>query len=221
MTRGAFGKQLEEVQNEILDLGSMVEKAVRKAVAALKARDLAASREVVEGDLEINRRRFAVEEHCVHLIATQAPMASDLRTLIAALSIVTDLERMADHAEGIGRISLMIGEEPLLRPLGTILEMTDRVVDMLHQSLTAFIQRDANLAYRVCELDDEVDRLYDQTYHEVIQQMIREPEHVGHLTYHLWTSHNLERVGDRATNIAERVIYLVTGRMEEINVSSY
>jgi phosphate transport system protein len=148
-------------------------------------------------------------------------MAADLRVIVAVLFIANELERMADHAEGIGRINLMLGEEPLPRPLGDIAEMAERAGDMLRRSLTAFVERDADAARLICDEDDAVDALYDRTYHAFIQEIVRTPADVQRITYLIWTSHNLERIADRVTNICERVIFMVTGQLEEINVSRY
>jgi phosphate transport system protein len=220
MARTLFEQHLTELRHAILDLGSRAEQAIRRSMESLRRRDLALAREVVEGDYAINRRRFEVEEHAVNLIATQQPMASDLRTLIAVIHIATELERIADHAEGIARISLMLAEQSL-PPLGRLSEMAETGIDMMHRSITAFIERDVDLAREVCAEDDQLDALYDANYAEVIGRMLMEPQGAKVLTYQLWTAHNLERIGDRATNICERVIYLVTGRMEETNVSRY
>ena len=221
MTRALFERQLSELRHDVLDLGSRAEQAIRNAMESLRRRDLALARQVVEGDYEINRRRFEIEDRAVNLIATQQPMASDLRTIVAAIHIVTELERIADHAEGIARISLMLGEQSLPQPLGHLPEMAELGIDMMHRSLTAFTDRDVELARAVCVEDDQLDALYDANYAEVIGRMLMEPQQAKVLTYQLWTAHNLERIGDRATNICERVVYLVTGRMEEENVSRY
>jgi phosphate transport system protein len=148
-------------------------------------------------------------------------MAADLRQLVAVLFIANELERMADHAEGIGRINLMLGEEPLPRPLGEINEMAAKATDMLRRALTAFVERDAPSARQICDEDDAIDALYDQAYNALIHEMIRTPADVQRITYLIWTCHNLERIADRVTNICERVIFMVTGQLEEINVSRY
>jgi phosphate transport system protein len=220
MLRTQFEQHLTELRHDILDLGSRVEQAIRRSMESLRRRDLAVARQVVDGDLEINRRRFDIEDRAVNLIATQQPMASDLRTIIAAIHIATEIERIGDHAEGIARISLMLGEQSL-PPLGRLEEMAEVGIDMMHRGLTAYIDRDVALANAVCDQDDELDALYDGNYAEVIGRMLMEPQSAKVLTYQLWTAHNLERIGDRATNICERVVYLVTGRMEESNVSRY
>ncbi len=220
-TRTDFDRELRMLQDELLLLGSMVEKAIAKALDAFKRRDLEASREVIKEDDVIDQKRFQLEEKCIELIATQQPLARDLRIVIAVLQIAVELERMGDYAEGIGKISLMMGEEPPLKPLIDIPRMAEKATDMLRRSLDALVNRDIIAARRVCDDDDEVDALYDQVYHELLMFMIQDPRTVQRATYLLWVAHDLERIADRATNIAERVIYLVTGKMVEINVSSY
>ncbi|MBI2761924.1 MAG: phosphate signaling complex protein PhoU [Chloroflexi bacterium] len=220
MTRSIFDGRLTELRTDILDLSSRAENAIRRSMESLRRRDLDLARRVVEDDYEINRRRFQIEDDAVNLIATQQPMASDLRAIVAAIHIATEIERIADHAEGNARISLMLAEHSL-PPLGRLSEMADLGIDMMHRSLTAYVERDVDLAKAVCAQDDELDALYDGNYAEVIGRMLMEPQTAKVLTYQLWTAHNLERIGDRATNICERVVYLVTGRMEEANVSRY
>jgi phosphate transport system protein len=221
MTRELFEKKLRELQDEVLIMGSMVEKAITRSVDALRTRDVAVSNSVVADDAAINAKRYDLEEKCIHTIALQQPMAADLRQLVAVLFIANELERMADHAEGIGRINLMLGEEPLPRPLGEINEMAAKATDMLRRALTAFVERDAPSARQICDEDDAIDALYDQSYNALIHEMIRTPADVERITYLIWTCHNLERIADRVTNICERVIFMVTGQLEEINVSRY
>jgi len=221
MPRAGLDQQLRALQDEVLFLGTMVEKALERAMDALVRRDLEASRRVVQEDDYIDRKRFEIEEHAIDLIATQQPMARDLRTLIALLHITVELERMGDYAEGIGKISLMMGERPPVKPLEDIPRMAEKAREMLRQALDALVHRDLVQAYAVCNADDVVDRLHDTVYHDLIQVMIRDPSTIQDATYLIWVAHNLERVADRATNIAERVIYLVTGRLVEVNVSKY
>jgi phosphate transport system protein len=221
VTRELFERKLREIHDDVIVMGSMVEKAVRRSMDALRTRDEALSHAVIDDDTSINRKRYEIEEKCIHTIALQQPMAADLRVLVAILFIVNELERMADHAEGIGRINLMLGDEPLPRPLGEIAEMAEKAEDMLRRSITAFIDRDAAAARLICDEDDVVDNLYDQAYHALLQEMIRSQDDVRRITYLIWTSHNLERIADRVTNICERVIFMVTGQLEEINVSRY
>lgn len=222
MTRELFEKKLREMQDDVLIMASMVEKAMQRSVDALRTRDIAMSNEVVAADAIINNKRYELEEKVIHTIALQQPMAADLRVLVATLFIASELERMADHAEGIGRISLMLGDEPLPRPLGgDILEMAERAGDMLRRSITAFVARDEAAAREICDEDDEIDALYDRAYHDLIQEIVRTPSDVQRITYLIWTSHNLERIADRVTNICERIIFMVTGQLQEINVSRY
>jgi phosphate transport system protein len=221
MTRDLFDKKLREMQDDVLILGSMVEKAVQRSMDALRSRDAARSDAVIREDQAINAKRYEIEEKCIHTIALQQPMAADLRILVAVLFIATELERMADHAEGIARINLMLGDEALPHVLGDIGEMADKAGDMLRRALTAFVERDAAAARLICDEDDQIDALYDSSYHTLIQEMIRTPADVQRITYLIWTCHNLERIADRVTNICERVIFMVTGQLEEINVSRY
>ncbi|MEK7214084.1 MAG: phosphate signaling complex protein PhoU [Chloroflexota bacterium] len=214
-------RRLRELQTDVLLMGSMVEKAIERSVEALKRRDLDAARRVVENDVEINRKRFDIEEKCIEVIATQDPVARDLRLIVAVLNIIVDLERMADHAEGIGRICLLLGDQPPLKPLIDIPRMADKACSMLRRALDALVTLDQDAAIQICADDDEVDALYDQVYRELLTFMMNDPTTIDRATYLLWTAHNLERIADRSTNIAERVMFLVTGKMQEINASRY
>jgi phosphate transport system protein len=171
--------------------------------------------------VQIKHKRFEIEEKCIELIATQEPVARDLRQIVAVLNIIVDLERMGDHAEGIAKIALMLGDHPPLKPLIDIPRMADKACDMLRRSLDALVSLDLAAAHQIIDDDDEVDALYDQVYRELLTFMISDPATINRATFLLWTSHNLERIADRSTNIAERVIFLVTGKMEETNVSKY
>jgi phosphate transport system protein len=221
VTRELFHKDLARLQDDVLALGSMAEKAILDAMEALRDGDVSWSHKIVEADKQINKKRYEIEEKCIFIIGSQAPMASDLRALVSVLFITQELERIADHAEGIARINIMMGAEPLPRRLGYIPSMADRAVQMLRDALKAYLDHDPALAQRVCDSDDEVDRLYDSIQAETIQGMIDNPATVERNTYLIWTTHNIERIADRCTNICERVIYLVTGRLVEINVSTY
>lgn len=221
MTREVYHKALKDLQDEVLKMGEMVANAIRKTVEALRKRDIDTSKEIIKNDLLINKKRFDIEEQCISLIATQQPMAVDLRVLTSILSIITDLERMGDHAEGIAKITLLIGDEPLVKPLIDIPRMADIGLSMLDKCLKAFVDRDAEAARLVCNEDDQVDALHDQIYRELLLLMIQDPKISHQATYLTWVSHNLERIADRVTNIAERVAFMVTGKMEEMNVSKY
>ncbi|MFQ5330083.1 MAG: phosphate signaling complex protein PhoU, partial [Thermodesulfobacteriota bacterium] len=176
---------------------------------------------IMKNDAVINKLRFKIEERCLRLIATQQPMARDLRTIAAILNIITDLERIADHAEGIAKINVMIGKKGLAKPLIDVPRMAEKGVSMLTRCVEAFINRDAKTAIAICQEDDDVDALYEQVYRELLLIMIENPKTIEGATYLMWVAHNLERIADRVTNIAERVIFMVTGSMEEANVSKY
>ena len=221
MTREVYHKALKDLQDEVLKMGEMVADAIKKTVEALRKKDINTSKEIIKNDLLINKKRFDIEEQCISLIATQQPMAVDLRVLTSILSIITDLERMGDHAEGIAKITLLIGDEPLVKPLIDIPRMADIGLSMLDKCLKAFVDRDAEAARLVCNEDDQVDALHDQIYRELLLLMIQDPKISHQATYLTWVSHNLERIADRVTNIAERVVFMVTGKMEEMNVSKY
>jgi phosphate transport system protein len=214
--RAAFHKKLREIQDEVLVMGNMVEKANLRAIEALKNRDIEKARAVVADDININNKRFSIEQECVNLIATQQPMAGDLRAIICVLAIISEIERMGDHAGGIGNIVVMIGDEPPLKPLIDIPRMAEKVNDMLRRSLDALINRDADAARRIAGEDDEVDDLYNQIFRELLSYMMEDPRSITRATRLIWVAHNLERSADRVTNICERVVYMVTGKMEEI-----
>jgi phosphate transport system protein len=218
--RTAFHRELEHVQEEVLVLGSMVEKAVLRAVDALRNRDTATARVIEAEDVLINKKRFEIEEAALMLIATQQPMASDLRRLAAVLQIVTDLERMGDYASGIARICIDIGDQPHIKPLIDIPRMAEKSVSMLRRSLDAFIERDVAAAESIAREDDEVDDLYQQVYRELLTIMLANPRTIDQATRLLWAAHNLERVADRVQNICERVVFVVTGRMQELSRGS-
>ena len=221
MLRVDLNRQLEHLQTEVVLLADMVNKAIIRAVAALKDRDLAESRQLIAEDDHIDRKRYEIEDLCVDLIATQQPMAGDLRAIIALLHITVELERMGDYAEGIAKISLRMGNDPPLKPLIDIPRMAAKSSEMLQDSLTALTERDESRANKVLDDDDEVDALYDQVYRELLLYMLQDPQSIQRATYLLWAAHDLERIADRATNIAERVIYLVTGRMRKEKRSVY
>jgi phosphate transport system protein len=219
--RATFDRQLQALQDEISLLGSMVEKAVERSVDALRRLDCNLAREVIAGDAAINTRRWQVEEQAITLIATQQPMAGDLRVIASVIHITTDLERMGDYAAGIAKITLMHGDMQLLKPLIDVPRMADAATSMLRRSIDAFIRRDAEAAKAIAAEDDIVDALYDQIYRELLTYMIEDPHTIQRATWLLWVAHNLERIADRVTNICERIVYMVTGKIEEINVSHY
>ena len=215
MLRVDLDRQLTHLQEEVLLLANVVDKAVMRAVEALKSRDLVESQLVVDGDDYIDVKRYEIEELCIDLIAMQQPMAGDLRAIIALMHITVELERMGDYAEGIAKISLLMGNDPPLKPLIDIPRMADKSREMLRDSMDALVRRDEIKANKVLDDDDEVDALYDQVYRELLLYMIQDPRNIQRATYLLWAAHDLERIADRATNIAERVIFLITGRVSK------
>lgn len=221
MPRTDFDRSLQQIQDELLVLGSMVEKSIDRSVMALKNRDLPLSKTVIDDDDLIDDLRNKIEEKCISVIATQNPMAGDLRTVISVLYIAEELERMGDYAEGIAKISLSIGKEPMLKPLVDIPRMAEKSSKMLSRSLDALVNRDEQLAVQVCRDDNEVDELYNQVYRELLTFMISDPKTIERATYLLWVSHNIERIADRATNISERVLYLITGKIFDIHELIY
>ena len=219
--RSAFHKKLKEIQDDILIMGSMVSKAVLLSIESLKNRDMALARQICEDDKKINNKRFDIEEKCIQLIATQQPLASDLRTIVSVLYIITELERIGDYAEGNAKITIMIGNEPPLKPLIDIPRMAEKTVDMLNRSLTAFINHDAEAAKKISAEDDFIDNLYDQIFRELLTFMAEDGKTITRATRLIRVAHNLERSGDRVTNICERIVFMVTGKMEEVNISKY
>jgi len=219
--RTSFHKSLREIQDEILAMGNIVSIALQQSIEALKNRDMDLARKIIADDPKINVKRFEIEEKCIKLIATQQPMASDLRIIIAILNITTEIERIGDYAGGNARVVLMIGNEPPLKPLIDIPRMADKTVDMLRRSLDAFINRDIEAARKISAEDDFVDQLYDQIFRELLTFMAEDPKTITRATRLIWTAHNLERAADRVTNICERVIFVVTGKMEEMGASKY
>ncbi len=216
MPRKSFERELQELQDELLTLGSMVEQAITDSVESLKGRDRDEARRLIKQDREMNEMRYALEAKALTLIATQQPMAGDLRIIAAVLSLASELERIGDYAKGIAKINLMMGDEPLLKPLIDVPRMAEKTRGMLNRALQAFAERDVELARSIPAEDDEVDGLYNQVYRELLTYIISDPRTIDQATYLLWVSHNLERAADRVVNICERVIFTVTGRLVEM-----
>lgn len=214
--RSMYHKKLREIQDNVLVMGGLVGEAILGSIEALKTRDLDLAQQIVLGDQKINDLRFQIEERCIQLIVTQQPIANELRILIAVLNIITEMERIGDYAGGIAKITIMIGDEPPVKPLIDIPKMADKAVEMLRRSLDAFINQDAEAARQICTDDDIVDNLYDQIYLELLALMMKNPDIVSRATRLIWVAHDLERSADRVTNICERVIFVITGKMEEM-----
>jgi len=217
--RETLDRQLRKLKNDVLILGSMVEMATIDAVDALKRRDIEAGKRIQAADSQINEKRFEMEGNCITLIATQQPMARDLRILASTLEVITELERMGDYAKNIGRIVVMLDSQPLIKPLIDVPRMAEIAVSMLHRALTAFVDEDEKAAREIPNDDAQIDALYNQIYRELVVLMISSTSTIDQANLLLWVAHNLERLADRVTNICERTIYIVTGKMEELSTS--
>ena len=215
--RATLDRDIGAINDGLMRMGDLVDAAIEQAVHALAQRDTLLAQQIVDGDARVNALRFEIEEQCLTLIATQQPAAGDLRTVMAAFSIVTDLERMGDHAAGIARTVLRMGDEPLLKPLIDMPRMAEACREMLRKSLQAYMSRDSQVARSIVNMDDTVDALYQQIFRELLSFMIEDPKTTTRALYLLFSAHNLERIGDRVTNIIERVIFLSSGEMKELN----
>ena len=219
MQRKVFDQEIRGLKDNLLVLGSMVEQAILGSVEALKKRDVDEAHRIYVHDKIINEKRYDIENTVMIAIATQQPMAHDLRLLASMLEISSELERMGDYAKGVAKINILMGTEPLLKPLVDLPRMAQKAVDMLHRSLTAFINEDAELAYQIPKEDDEVDLLYEQIYRELITYILQDPKTIQRANWLLWAAHNMERVADRVTNICERTIFVATGELIELDIS--
>lgn len=217
MPRPQYDRQLIELQDSLLRLASQVEATIGRAVEALKTQDVDEARRIIVDDDTIDRAQYAIEDAALLLIARQAPIAADLRLISAVISIASELERMGDYAEGIAEIVIRGASEPLLKPLVNIPRMAQIAQRMLREALDAFVNRDAEAAHRVGAADNEVDQLTTVIQNELLKVMIREPASSERALHLMFVAHNLERVADRATNIAERLIFLVTGQVVDLN----
>jgi phosphate transport system protein len=217
MVRQAFDEQIRELLDDLLAMGQMVGDSIDRSVEALARQDENLAQQVIDYDDEINATQHSIDEKCLVLIATQQPMASDLRTILAVSNIASELERIGDYTEGIGRLAIKLAAQPLLKPLIDIPRMADRGRQMLLASLEAFAQQDVETARQLGDADDLVDALYDQVYRELLVYMMEDPRTITQATYLLWVAHNLERIADRTTNIAERVIFTDSGQVVDLN----
>jgi phosphate transport system protein len=215
MAREVLDKGLTDIKNDVLALANLVVTAVNKSVKALMARDFQASKIIISEDQLINKKRYDIEQHCLTLIATQQPLAGDLRVLASVLEIITELERMGDYAKGIGKINVLLGNEPLLPAAQLLPEMANKSLKMLTQSLDAFVTVDVALAYKITSDDDAIDELYNQIYRDLINEIIKNPSAYDRVNYTLWAAHDLERLADRVMNICERTIFIHTGEVHE------
>ena len=217
--RKTFETEIQQLKDELLQLGAMVEQQITGAVESLKKRDPEASRQIQEIDRQVNDRRYAIEEQIMVAIATQQPMAHDLRLLASILEVAGELERMGDYAKGIATINIRMGDQPLLKPLVDIPRMAQIGASMLHRALIAFSEEDVEAARAIPADDDEVDALYTQIYHELMIFVIQDAKTIERANWLIWVAHNLERVADRVTNICERTVFVATGELKEIDSS--
>ena len=217
--RETLDRQISQLFDDVLFMGSMVEAAVNDSVEALKKRDIEAARRIYVGDQLINEKRYEIETQCLTTIATQQPMATDIRIMAAIMEIITELERIGDYAKGISRINMLMSDEPLVKPLIDIPRMAELGLDMLNRALEAFVNQDAEAARKIPNEDDVVDALYNQVYLELLTHMIADPGTIDRSNYLIWVAHNLERMSDRVTNICERIVFVVTGDILELDIS--
>ena len=216
MARQHFDQELRGLQQDIVRMGSMVEKMVDRSVKSLVERDVDLARQVIADDSELDQLAYATEDQALLLIATQQPVASDLRRLASAVVITHELERMGDHAEGVAKLGRKLSALPLLKPLIDIPRMGEVVTEMLRQTLDAYLHDDAAAATRVWEMDDQVDDLYNQIYRELLTYMMNDPATIERATHLLHVAHDIERIGDRVTNVCERIMYIVTGDIQYV-----
>jgi len=217
----SFQERLQEIQDDVLAMGNMVNKAIDRSIQALKKRDLTLAHQIIADDAKINQQRFGIENKCIELISAQQLVAGDLRIIVSVFNIITELERIGDYAEGIASVTIMIGDEPPLKPLIDIPRMAEITIEMITKSLQSFVARDVGLAKQVVSMDSVVDALNDQVFRELITFMMIDPKTINRATRLIWVAHNLERAADRAINICERVVFTVTGKMEEMGASKY
>ncbi len=219
MSRFTLDQEIRLVQDEMLLLGSLAEQAILNSVDALRRQDVAAARTIALEDKKINDKHFAIENHILIIFATQSPLARDLRLLAAMLEIITELERIGDYAKGIAKVAIRLADDETPVPIQEISTMADKATSMLHRALGAFISEDVTAAYAIPKEDDEVDELYITVYRKIVQNMIKNPETIDHTNQILWVIHNLERTADRVTNICERIIFIVSGELLELDSS--
>ena len=214
-TRTGFDKGLQDIDEKIIRLGSLVDEAIEKSMRSLRERDVELAREVIDGDLVINDLRYEIEEQALLLFATQQPTARDLRRLIADVHIAVELERMGDHAEDIATLTERLEDEGEFDTLHKLPKMEKRAREMVQVAIEAFIKRDVDLARALITKDAKLDKHYYKVRTEVLDEMQSDPDYVRRASFLLWAGHDLERIGDRVTNIAERVIFMVTGEFVE------
>jgi phosphate transport system protein len=216
-----FSKGFQEIQNKVMAMGDLATKDINRSIEALKNRDLKMAHQIIADDTKIDDMRFAIEDMCIEIMGAQKLTIADRRIIVAVINIVTELERIGDYAEGNAKIVVMIGDEPPLKPLIDIPRMAELTIDMIDKSLKSFVTRDVELARHVVTMDNVVDGLYDQVFRELLTFMMVDPKTISRATRLMWVAHNLERAADRVTNICERVVFMVTGKMEGLETSKY
>lgn len=214
-TRSLLDKELDRVRTDILRLASLVDTAIDKAMQALYKRNVLLANQVVAGDEEVNHLRYTIEDECMRILATQQPAAIDLRTVVAAIHLAVELERIGDHASGIARLVERMEDEDAIESLHKLPKMAQRARDMVQEGIKAFIDGDVTLAEAMIKRDDKLDRQYRKFSRQTLAEM-RDEDYLRRANFLLWVGHNLERIGDRATNIAERVIFMVKNEFVEI-----
>lgn len=216
-SRQHYLDKLEDLQHELLRMGCSMEEAVKKAITALVKHDVELAQEVIDGDETLDDLLLSIESQCVKLIATEQPVAKDLRLIFTALKISTDLERMADYAVDIAKVAILLADEVYIKPLIDIPRMADLAIDMVQNSLEAYVKQDAKAAEEISRRDDIIDGLYKQIFRELLTYMIEDPKNINQATYFIFVARALERIGDHATNVCEWIIYLVTGERKDLN----
>lgn len=216
MPRETMDREIRQLRDDILTLGSMVEKNIIDSMASLKNRNTRLSQDVLNADKRVNQKRFDIESSTLLVIATQQPMAHDLRLLAAILEVAGELERIGDYAKGNAKINILLEDSLLPVPILELEAMSELVVSMLHRAVVGFVKEDERSARAIPEEDDQVDEMYKSIYHILVDQMIKSPKEIDHMNYYMWAAHNLERTADRVSNICERTIFVVTGELLEV-----
>lgn len=217
MPREHYDLQLRNLQDDLLRLASLVDSSISRALIALQTQDIEEAQRVIADDDMIDRRQYALEDKALLLIARQAPMAVDLRMISAVISIASELERIGDYAEGIAKIAIRGANEPLLKPLIDVPRMAELAQNMLREAVDAFVNRDVEAARRLADKEAQVDQLTTQVQNEILEIMLRDPKNIERGLHLIFVAHNLERVADRTTNIAERLVFFVTGELIDLN----
>jgi len=215
--RASYEQQIRELSDLVVTMASMVDKAIGRSIEALRLQNVELARAIRKADKDINSLQRQGEDMVITLLATQGPMAGDLRRIASTMSIFTNLERMGDYAAGIAKIVIETADEELLKPLVDIPRMSDIAREMLDDVITAFMQQDVDAAREIAIRDDDLDDLYDQIFRELLTYMMADTSAINRATHLLWAAHNIERIGDRVTNICEQVVYTVTGEFEELD----